>query len=159
MPEAEDAIRERIGEALASQRWPTTTVLSGLLAAQDALGYLPDEAIEMVAELNDASINDVWGVASFYTNFRFTPPGNHVVEVCWGPTCHLMGAALVLDRVQRELGLEDEGETADANITLKYNTCLGACAQAPVISINHRLKGRIDPDGAANVLSALPQGS
>ena len=159
MPEAGDAIRERVGEAIASQRWPTTTVLSGLLAAQDALGYLPDEAIEMVAEFNNASINDVWGVASFYTNFRFTPPGNHVVEVCWGPTCHLMGAALVLDRVQRELGLEDEGETADANITLKYNTCLGACAQAPVISIDHKLMGRVDPDGAANVLSGLPQGS
>ncbi len=157
MPEAEDAIRERIGKALASQRWPTTTVLSGLLAAQDELGYLPDEAIEMVAEFNDASINDVWGVASFYTNFRFTPPGNHVVEVCWGPTCHLMGAALLLDRVQRELGLEDEGETADANITLKYNTCLGACAQAPVLSIDHRLMGRIDPDRAANVLSGLSQ--
>ena len=159
MPEAEDAIRERIGKALASQRWPTTTVLSGLLAAQDELGYLPDEAIEMVAEFNDASINDVWGVASFYTNFRFTPPGNHVVEVCWGPTCHLMGADLLLDRVQRELGLEDEGETADANITLKYNTCLGACAQAPVLSIDHRLMGRIDPDRAANVLSGLSQGS
>ena len=157
MPEAEDAVRERIGKALASQRWPTTTVLSGLLAAQDELGYLPDEAIEMVAEFNDASINDVWGVASFYTNFRFTPPGNHVVEVCWGPTCHLMGAALLLDRVQRELGLEDEGETADTNITLKYNTCLGACAQAPVLSIDHRLMGRIDPDRAANVLSGLSQ--
>ena len=157
MPEAEDAIRERIGKALSSQRWPTTTVLSGLLAAQDELGYLPDEAIEMVAEFNDASINDVWGVASFYTNFRFTPPGNHVVEVCWGPTCHLMGAALILDRVQRELGLEDEGETSDANVTLKYNTCLGACAQAPVISVNHRLKGRIGPDGAARVLSGLRQ--
>ncbi len=159
MPEAEDAVRERIGKALASQRWPTTTVLSGLLAAQDELGYLPDEAIEMVAEFNGASINDVWGVASFYTNFRFTPPGNHVVEVCWGPTCHLMGAALVLDRVQRELGLEDEGETSDANVTLKYNTCLGACAQAPVISVNHRLMGRIDPDRAANALSGLPHGS
>ena len=159
MPEGNDELKERIRKALASQRWSTTTVLSSLLAAQDDLGYLPDEAIEMVAEFNDASINDVWGVASFYTNFRFTPPGDHLVEVCWGPTCHLMGAAYVLDRVQKELGLEGEGETSDSAITLKYNTCLGACAQAPVISVNHRLMGRIDPEEAVRVLSEIPRGS
>ena len=61
-------------------------MLSSLLAAQDELGYLPDEAIEEVATFTESTINEVWGVASFYTNFRFTPPGEHVVEVCWGPT-------------------------------------------------------------------------
>ena len=69
-------------------------MLSSLLAAQDELGYLPDEAIEEVATFTESTINEVWGVASFYTNFRFTPPGEHVVEVCWGPTCHLEGGRL-----------------------------------------------------------------
>ena len=69
-----DAPRERIREAMASQKRPTVTVLSSLLAIQDHLGYLPDEAIEEVAHFTKASINEVWGVASFYTNFRFTPP-------------------------------------------------------------------------------------
>ena len=66
-------IKGRIVQAIGSQKRPTVTVLSSLLAAQDELGYLPDEAIEEVATFTDTTVNEVWGVASFYTNFRFTP--------------------------------------------------------------------------------------
>ena len=155
---ANEEMRERIRKALTSQARPTVTVLSSLLAAQDELGYLPDEAIEEVGDYTDASINDVWGVASFYTNFRFTPPGRHLVEVCWGPTCHLVGAAGILKQVQDDLGLTGEGETADDNVTLKYNTCLGACSQAPVVSIGHRLHGRVTPERARILVAALSNG-
>ena len=140
--------RERLIRAINNQRRPTVTVLSSLLAAQDELGYVPDEAIEEVATLNGATINEVWGVASFYTNFRFTPPGAHNVEICWGPTCHLMGASRILRRVMDRLGLEDEGETADGGISFKFNTCLGACSVAPVMSVDHHLVGRLTPDSA-----------
>ena len=148
-------LRERIRRSLASQKRPTITILSSLLSAQDELGYLPNEAIEEVAAFTDTSINDVWGVASFYTNFRFMPPAESVVEVCWGPTCHLLGAPRILARVQQELGLEGEGDTVDGKITLKYNTCLGACSQGPVISINHRLKGRMTEEDAATAVKTL----
>ena len=150
--------RERIRNAISTQRRPTVTVLSSLLAAQDDLGYLPDEAIEEVAIFTSTTINDVWGVATFYPNFRFTPPGEHVLEVCWGPTCHLAGAPRVLDRVQDHLGLTGEGETQDNKVTLKYNTCLGACTQAPVISIDHSLIGRVTPDSAAGLAADLKNG-
>ena len=84
-------VRGRIRKAISTQKRPTVTVLSSLLAAQDELGHLPQEAIEEIATFTHTTINEVWGVASFYTNFRFTPPGEHMVEVCWGPTCHLLG--------------------------------------------------------------------
>ena len=148
-------IRERIRKAISSQKRPTVTVLSSLLAAQDELGYLPDEVIEEVATYSSTTINDVWGVASFYTNFRFTPPGNHLVEVCWGPTCHLAGAPYILSGIQDDLGLSGEGETEDNRITLKYNTCLGACSQAPIISIDHRLMGLITPENARESVAKL----
>ena len=150
-----DELRERVRKALASQKRPTVTVLSSLLSAHDALGYLPDEAVEEVAAFTDASINEVWGVASFYTNFRFTPPAEHLVEVCWGPTCHLVGAATILKQMLDDLGLSGEGETADNRITLKYNTCLGACSQAPVMSIDHRLRGRVSPEVARELIAGL----
>ena len=89
MPPLNDVDRDRLLEAIRHQRRPSVTVLSSLLAAQDELRYIPEEAIKEVAALMDTTINEVWGVASFYTNFRFTPPGRHTVEVCWGPTCHL----------------------------------------------------------------------
>jgi NADH-quinone oxidoreductase subunit E len=126
-----------------------------LLAVQDELGYIPDEAIEEVAVLNETTINEVWGVASFYTNFRFTPPGAHTVEICWGPTCHLKGASHILSRVMDHLGLEDEGETEDGAISFKFNTCLGACSVAPVMSVDHRLIGRVTPESASSRVQKL----
>ena len=74
-------IKERVRAAITSGNYPTKTVLSSLLAAQDELGYLPDAAIEEVAVQNETTTNEVWGVASFYTNFRFSPPGKHLIEV------------------------------------------------------------------------------
>ena len=85
-------------------------MLSALLAVEDELGYIHPEAVDEVAGLTHASINEVWAVASFYTNFRFEPPCEHIVEVCWGPTCHLMGTQAVLKRVQEVLGIGDEGD-------------------------------------------------
>ena len=75
MPPISDQDRERVHKAINNQKRPTVTVLSSLLAVQDELRYIPDEAIEQVATLMDTTINDVFGVASFYPNFRFTPPG------------------------------------------------------------------------------------
>ena len=158
MTVASDDLRERVRGALASQKRPTVTVLSSLLAAQDELGYLPGEAVEEVAALTAASINDVWGVATFYTNFRFTPPAENVVEVCWGPTCHLLGATAILIDLQDDLGLTGEGDTRDGKVTLKYNTCLGACAQAPVVSVNHRLHGRMSEGAARKLVAGLVDG-
>ena len=150
-------LRQRVSGLLQAQSRPTTTILSSLLAAQDGLGYLPNEAIEEVASFTGVSINDVWGVASFYTNFRFKPHGHHIVEVCWGPTCHLVGASRVLKRLLADLDLDNEGESPDDRVTLKYNTCLGACSRAPVMSVDHRLHGNVSPDDASKLVAALPE--
>ena len=150
-----DELRERTRTALASQKRPTITVLSSLLAAHDELGYLPDEAVDEVAAFTDASINEVWGVATFYTNFRFTPPAANTVEVCWGPTCHLVGAPAILRGLLEHLGLSGEGDTEDGRVSLKFNTCLGACSHAPVISVNHRLHGRMSAGDARSRVADL----
>ena len=152
-----DVDRDRLLEAIRGQRRPRVTVLSSLLAAQDELQYIPEEAIEEVAALMDTTINEVWGVASFYTNFRFTPPGQHTVELCWGPTCHLEGAAAVIKDVLAQLELEGEGESADNSVSFKFNTCLGACAQAPLMSIDHHLIGHVTPESAVEMVSRLQQ--
>ena len=159
MTVADEPTTERIRSALASQKQPSVTVLSSLLAAHDDLGYLPDEAIEEVAAFTEVSINDVWGVASFYPNFRFVPPAEHVVEVCWGPTCHIQGATGIMQQCMEDLGLSGEGDTADGNVTLKYNTCLGACSQAPVIGIDHRLHGRTTPETVQEQIARLGDGA
>lgn len=153
------ALREHVREAIKSQTKSNINVLSSLHAVLDDLGFIPDVAIEEVADYTQTTINEVWGVASFYTNFRFTPPGENVVEICWGPTCHLLGAPNILSAVLDDLGLTDEGETEDNRISLKYNTCLGACSQAPVVMVNHRLAGRMTVDSARKCVDDLRNGN
>tara|TARA_B100001179_G_scaffold231347_1_gene221030 strand:+ start:693 stop:1220 length:528 start_codon:yes stop_codon:yes gene_type:complete len=147
----------RINKAVRTQKRPTVTVLSSLLSIEDDLGYIPKEAISIVAEYNNSTINEVWGVASFYPNFRFDPPSKNTVEVCWGPSCHLVGATEVIKSVLDELGLDGEGDTADKIATFKFNTCLGACPQAPVMSINHRMYGKVSAKQAKSHVSALKE--
>lgn len=141
-----DGLKQRIRQAVQSQPQPTVTILSSLLAVEDELGYIPREAVEEVASLNQATINDVWAVVSFYPNFRTVPPCEHRFEVCWGPSCHLVGAMPVIASVLEAAGLEDEGDTPDGRLTIRYNTCLGACALAPVMSVDHLLAGRMTPE-------------
>ena len=143
-----DGLKQRIIKAIHNQPQPTVTTLSSLLAVEDELGYIPKEAVEEVASLTRSTVNDVWAVATFYPNFRFQPPCAHSVEVCWGPSCHLVGAMPVIEAVLEAVGLEAEGDTPDGEISLRYNTCLGACALAPVMSIDHHLAGRVSPEAA-----------
>lgn len=144
----DDATLALISDAVNNQQQSTVTVLSSLLAVEDAIGYIPREAVEAVARLMDATVNDVWAVATFYPNFRFVPPTQHRIEVCWGPSCHIMGADRIIAAAQDALDLADEGDTPDGKATLRYNTCLGACAHAPVMAIDHHLAGRITPESA-----------
>ena len=150
-----DGLKQRISQAVHGQAQPTVTILSSLLAVQDAIGYIPKEALEEVAGLNRATVNDVWAVASFYPNFRFEPPCDHDVEVCWGASCHLVGAMPVMEAVLDAAGLEAEGETPDRRLSVRFNTCLGACAHAPVISLDHHLKGRVSPGTAREQVMGL----
>ena len=148
-------LRERARQAIDEQPAATVTVLSSLLAAHDALGYLPYEAVDEVAQRTGASVNEVWSVASFYPNFRFTPPARHSVEVCWGPTCHVLGAQPLLQGLVGHLGLEGEGDTEDGAVSLKYNTCLGVCPHAPAMSFDHELAGRMTLDDALSRIERI----
>ena len=133
---------------------PFFKTTSSVIGPEDAI-VIPREAVEEVAKLTESTVNDVWGVASFYTNFRFTPPAKHTVEVCWGPSCHVQGAPAVLKAILSHLKLTTEGEAAERGITFKYNTCLGACAQAPVMSIDHKLVGRVKAEEALKRVKRL----
>lgn len=159
MTSSAESLRKRASRAIRDQKPETVTVLSCLLAVEDELGYIPPEAAEEVARVTGSTINDVWGVASFYTNFQFQPPGRHRVEVCWGPTCHIKGVMPVIRQVMETLGIDGEGATEDGNVSLRFNTCLGACANGPVISVDHHLMGRITPDGARNALEQIRNGT
>ncbi len=148
-------LRDRARQAIAAQPAGVVTVLSSLLAVQDELGYLPPEAIDETAQRTGASTNEVWGVASFYPNFRFTPAARHTVEVCWGPSCHVLGAQPLLRGVMERLGLDGEGDTSDGAVTLRLNTCLGVCPHGPATSFDHQVVGRTTLESALRRIGLL----
>ena len=147
-------LKDRINKALTSQK-RTKTVLSSLLAIEHELGYIPEEAIEETAAFTNTTINDVWGVASFYTNFQFQAPGKHKIEVCWGPPCHILGAMPIIEELLDCLRISKEGNTDDDLVTFRYNTCLGACAKGPVISVDHKLVGEVTPEKIKNIIGEI----
>lgn len=150
-----EGLEQRMTKALNSQKQGTITLLSSLLAIQDELGYITQEAIAEVANFTHSTLNDVWGVASFYTNFRFTPPGTHTLELCWGSPCHVLGAMRTVKAVLNTLGLQGEGDTHDGKVSVRFNTCLGACSQGPVISVDHQLMGGLSPERARELVTRL----
>lgn len=145
------ALRARVKQTLISQVQSRPTMLSALLAIQDELDYIPEEAIGEVADFCNVSVNDVWGVVDYYTNFRYEKPSGTVVKVCWGPTCHIKGAQGILQSIKDNFA--EGGDESDKGITLEFNTCLGACAQAPVIAMEqHELFGKLTPDSAVELV-------
>jgi NADH:ubiquinone oxidoreductase subunit E len=150
-----DSLRIKIIESISKQKRKTVTVLSSLLAVQDSFHYIPDEAIEEIAKTCKVTINDVWSVASFYTNFRFTPPGEKTLDVCWGPSCHINGAQKLITQAHELLDIQGEGESEDNKVTLRYSTCLGACAQSPVFAIDHKMYGKLNKDKVNSIVNTL----
>jgi NADH-quinone oxidoreductase subunit E len=155
MSEKKEPKEIEILEVVQKQPSKTHTVLSSLLAIHNEYHYISDNSIKVVATYTKKTINDVYGVASFYTNFRFTPPGEVTLDVCWGPSCHLLGSQNLLKEVHGLLGIKGEGETNDGKLTLRYSTCLGACAQGPVFAIDHKLFGKGTIEKIKNEISGI----
>ena len=148
-------VSKRIEQVLSRPKRKTVTVLSCLIDMQDAFGFIPPDAIPAVAERMDSSVNDVYGVVTFYTHFRLQPPTKHTVEVCWGPACHVVGAAEIMKVVEDELGVDGEGDTSQGECSLRRNSCAGACAQGPVMLVDHQIHGRLTPDGSRDLVRPL----
>ena len=117
-------------------------------------GYLSNEVMLQVAGFLDISSAAVWGVATFYNQFRFTPPARKPVRVCMGTACHLSGGQLVLEAVARELKIEVGGTSEDREFSLERVACIGCCALAPVITVGKDVYPGMTPPRVEEVLVA-----
>ena len=139
-------------EILDSQKGRTITVLSSLIRIQERLTYLPHDAIPAVAEYTGASVNEVHGVATFYSHFRFDPPGDHTIELCWGPSCQIFDSKGLMRQAEEFSGVAFDGTTEDRKYTLRGLECAGACALAPVGKIDGKLIGRLNGERLGQLL-------
>lgn len=120
-----------------------------LHAIQEHYRYLPDDALARVCETTDIRPAQIAGTSSFYSRFRRSPLGDHVIRVCHGTACHVSGARPITEELRRQLGIPDGADTsADRRYTIEEAACLGCCSLAPVLMVDERTAGRLTPSTA-----------
>jgi NADH:ubiquinone oxidoreductase subunit E len=131
-------------------------LIAVLQRVQERLGYLPEDAMKMIAERLSLSLNNVYGVASFYKHFHFKPRGKNIVKVCMGTACHVRGARSVLTEMEHQLGIKEGETTKDLAVTLETVGCVGCCALAPVVTINDKdLFGELTPKMVNDIIDSV----
>ena len=141
-------MRERLSPILAPYRGQREALIPALQKVQEELGYLPEEAILQIAHFLGLTESKIYGVASFYAQFRFERQGEHVIKVCQGTACHVRGGWRILQAVERELDIQPGGTTEDYKFSLERVACFGSCALAPVMVIDKSVYGRMTPEKA-----------
>ncbi len=141
----EEKIADDIRLQLASCGNSRSDLIPILQMVQERHAYLPAFAINLVAEHLSISASEVYGVATFYNQFRFNPPGKNPIKVCLGTACHVRGGDIILENFERKLELK-EGETSEnLEYSLDRVACVGCCALAPVALVKETLHGHMAP--------------
>jgi len=123
-----------------------------LQSAQDHFGYIPRRAISHISGVTGIPESDIYGVITFYSQFRLLPMGKYVVRACAGTACHVSGARMIIETIEDELGIEVGDTTEDGLFTLNTVACIGCCSLAPVIMINDDTHGRLTPASLRKLL-------
>lgn len=126
-----------------------------LHAIQEALGFVPAEAVPMVAAALNRSRAEIHGVVTFYHDFRAAPAGRHVVKLCQAEACQAMGSAAIAVALAQRLGVGMGQTSADGRVTLEPIYCLGLCACAPAAMVDGEVMGRLDEDAVAAIGEAV----
>ncbi len=123
-----------------------------LQSAQDHFGYIPRRAINYISGVTGIPESDVYGVITFYSQFRLRPMGKYVVRACAGTACHVSGARMIIETIEDELGVEVGTTSEDGLFTLNTVACIGCCSLAPVIMINDDTHGNLTPASLRKLL-------
>ncbi len=143
---------DKLAEVIAQHKGKPGPLMPVMQAAQDIFGYLPLEVQNTIAEGLEVPLTEVYGVATFYSQFSLEAKGEHVVSVCMGTACYVKGAEKVLDRLALELGVQPGKTTPDNRFTLLQTRCLGCCGLAPVMMVGDDVYGRLTPDEVPAIL-------
>jgi NADH-quinone oxidoreductase subunit E len=143
---------EPIFEEFQSQRG---TVIPVLQRAQEIYGYLPAEVLKCISERMRVPLSQVYGVATFYSQFYLTRRGRHIIRQCDGTACHVRGAAKIIRAIEHELGIKAGETTPDYRLTYEIVYCLGSCGLSPVAAVDGDVVGRLVPERMLEIVRAL----
>jgi NADH-quinone oxidoreductase subunit E len=139
----DDAIEERMDDILRSYQGKKEELIPVLQQVQQEYGYLPAIAMQKIARFLKMPEADVFGVVTFYAQFKLVPTGKKIIKVCRGTACHVRGSAKILEEMQKQLGIGPGETTPDLEYSLETVACFGACALAPIVVENEKVHGRM----------------
>jgi len=154
--EREATIEEHLNGILSSYEGNEDQLIPILQQVQLAFGYLPETVMRKIAKFLNLPESTVFGVSTFYAQFKLVPSGRNVIRVCRGTACHVRGGARILREVEKHLGIRPGESTPDLEYCLETVACFGACALAPVMVVNDKVQGRMS---TAKVRETLGNGS
>ena len=155
----ETDIREQLDELLSPYSGERGDLIPILQEVQERLGYLPREVMQKIAKFLSLPESTVYGVSTFYAQFKFVPTGKRIVKVCRGTACHVRGAGRILGAIERKLGIKPGETTDDLEYTLETIACFGSCALAPVIVIDKNVYGRMTTTKVGQILADIEKQS
>lgn len=120
---------------------------------QDTSGYITEQAVSKIGNHLNLPASTIYGVASFYNQFRFYPKGKYHIQLCYGTACHVLGASTLLKELELLLKIKDGETTRDGLFSLEVQSCIGGCGQAPVISINNDYFGKLTLHKLTEIIS------
>lgn len=142
----------RVDEILAKYEGKKGSLIPILQEVQNLYNYLPKDVLEYVAEKTGVPVSEIYGVVTFYSLFHLNPRGRNIIRVCQGTACHVRGGKLILQALEKELGIKAGHTTEDLRYTLETVACIGACGLAPVMQINDDTHGRLTADKLPAIL-------
>ncbi|MBL7119737.1 MAG: NADH-quinone oxidoreductase subunit NuoE [Dehalococcoidia bacterium] len=148
---------DQLRPILAHHRQERVDLIPILQEVQEKFGYLPREAMLETADFLQIPASAVYGVATFYNQFRFTPIGRNPTKVCLGTACHMRGGRLVLEALERELGIKVGEITPDEEFSLDRVACIGCCVMAPVAVIGEDIYPKLTPFKVEEILIEVKQ--
>ncbi|MCP5106125.1 MAG: NAD(P)H-dependent oxidoreductase subunit E, partial [bacterium] len=149
-----DTLNLEVDRIVAETGTGTGDVIPLLHAVQKTFNYLPESALRRICEVTEITPAAITGISTFYSQFRHTPVGRHLIHVCTGTACHLKGADRVWEAFRRELRIVGDKDTdAEGRFTVQKVACLGCCTIAPVVQIDDVTYGNVRPDGAGAILN------
>ena len=141
--EQEETSEKRLNEILSSYQGKKEELIPILQQVQQAFGYLPEPMMKKIAKFLQLPESTVFGVGTFYAQFKLVPSGRNIIRVCRGTACHVRGGARILREVEKRLGIKPGESTPDLEYSLETVACFGACALAPVMLVNDKVHGRM----------------
>jgi len=142
----------QLDEVIRKNKGTQGAIMLTLQAAQSLFDHVPRDVQIRIAEGLGVPLSEIYGVATFYSQFALEPRGRFVIGVCMGTACYVKGSKEIPDRLTRGLEIKVGSTTADGRFTLRDTRCLGACGLAPVIMINDDVYGRLVPDDLSGIL-------